>query len=539
MKKAISLVLATLSLSVIATGPSFAQDWPMFQHDPRHTGYSTSTAPSTNYVLWSSEIEPFIFSSSVVADGKVFVGSRAFVGTNEEEARLYCLDACNGDVIWFYPIEDRIELGCSPAVADGRVFFASEYGPVYCLDASNGDLIWTYENEDTVWRSSPTVAHGKVFITDYAVQSKVYCLDASDGSEIWTSDELGFATGCSPAVADGGVFIASGLGRVYRLNESDGAQMWLLPPGYGWAPTSLTVAYGKVFYGSEYPNGKVYCLDASNGGLIWSYPTDDDWGDWIMCSPAVAGGRVFFGSGHGTVYCLDASDGSEIWIQPTGEAMSGSSPAVADGKVFVGSRNDLYCLDASNGDVIWTYPIYTMHSSPAVANGNLFAGGHTLYCFASPLTRPTERRTRLDVMVYSWSTEVDEALVGAVVEFESDPSVRIDLIREPPETYSEKLLVRLAAGGRLPDVLWIDQGMIDSLRGHIIDLCSVVAVQPELIEGIPDQVLDRFRYNGHLYGIPLGTEGEFALYAYAISSRAKAYWATELILLLRNRIPPG
>ncbi len=81
--------------------------------------------------------------------------------------------------------------------------------------------------------------------------------------------------------------------------------------------------------------------------------------------------------------------------------------------------------------------------------------------------------------------------------------------------------------------------MAVSLQGHIIKLDFLVAEQPELIEGIPDEVLDRFRYNGHLYGIPLRTEGEFALYAYAISFRAKAYWATELILWLRNRIPPG
>lgn len=63
---------------------------------------------------------------------------------------------------------------------------------------------------------------------------------------------------------------------------------------------------------------------------------------------------------------------------------------------------------------------------------------------------------------------MDEALVDAVDEFEkSHPSVKIDLIRYSRETYSEKLTelvhrVRVA-GGRLPDVLWIDQAMAVSL----------------------------------------------------------------------------
>ena len=45
MKKVIPLFLAYIAFGIIGTGPSFAQDWPMFRHDLEHTGYSTSIAP--------------------------------------------------------------------------------------------------------------------------------------------------------------------------------------------------------------------------------------------------------------------------------------------------------------------------------------------------------------------------------------------------------------------------------------------------------------------------------------------------------------
>ena len=49
--------------------------WPMFHHDLNHTGYSTSTGPETNNVLWSYETGDSVSSSPAVVDGKVYLGS--------------------------------------------------------------------------------------------------------------------------------------------------------------------------------------------------------------------------------------------------------------------------------------------------------------------------------------------------------------------------------------------------------------------------------------------------------------------------------
>ena len=53
-----------------------------------------------------------------------------------------------------------------------------------------------------------------------------------------------------------------------------------------------------------------------------------------------------------------------------------SSPAVADGMVFVGSYDDkLYALNATDGKLVWSYLTGGMVvSSPAVANGVIYVG---------------------------------------------------------------------------------------------------------------------------------------------------------------------
>jgi outer membrane protein assembly factor BamB len=69
---------------------------------------------------------------------------------------------------------------------------------------------------------------------------------------------------------------------------------------------------------------------------MWSYTTGGD----VASSPAVANGVVFVGSYDDNVYALDAVTGALVWSYATGD-MVVSSPAVADGMVYVGSYDHM------------------------------------------------------------------------------------------------------------------------------------------------------------------------------------------------------
>ncbi len=100
-------------------------------------------------------------------------------------------------------------------------------------------------------------------------------------------------------------------------------------------------------------------------------------------SPAVADGMVFVGSIDHKVYALDQHTGAHIWNYTTGGLVE-SSPTVADGRVYVGSAdNRVYCLDAYTGAHIWNYTTgYDVFSSPAVDGSRVYVGSYDgkIYC---------------------------------------------------------------------------------------------------------------------------------------------------------------
>jgi len=88
--------------------------WPMYGHDPAHTGYSNSIAPSTNFTFLEKQIQfssSFTFlvkhiqfsSSPIVVDGKIY-------GSGSETA---CLNAYNGEILWHKPIKPQYSMAPS------------------------------------------------------------------------------------------------------------------------------------------------------------------------------------------------------------------------------------------------------------------------------------------------------------------------------------------------------------------------------------------------------------------------------------------
>lgn len=335
--------------------------WPMFHYELGRTGYSPSSAPNTNNIIWSYEIsgkKETVDASPVIANGKVYIGSH--------DANLTCLDAVVGSVLWRQKIGNGIYTASS--IVDDKLYLTADPGFVYCLNATTGTVFWTYTTNAQYMDSSPAVVDGKVYIGAGKNDGHVYCLDATTGSEIWN-----YSTG----------------GSVYSS------------PAY---------FEGKVYIGSQ--DKKLYCLNATTGNKLWSFTTNGI----VDSSPAIAYEKVFFGSYDTHVYCLDASTGGQLWNYKTMGAVT-SSPAIADGKVYLGSFDyKFYCLNATTGDSIWTYDAgREVSSSPAIADGTLYIGGVVngrLYCFrdnpsgspdAPTITGPANGKVKVAV-AYNFTT---------------------------------------------------------------------------------------------------------------------------------------
>ncbi len=365
-----------------------SDDWPIFGHDPRHTGFSLSSAPRKPILVWKfGSIS--MKSSPAVVDGRVFVGASHW---------LLCLNETDGKLIWSYRTDDASgggDITSSPAVFEDRVFFGSKAGDVYSLNATSGVLIWKYETSGIVDYSSPVVINGRVFIViywygHYYDQGYLYALNATSGTYIWRSEVFQIDTHdaySSPAVADGRVFVGIG-GRVCSLNETTGERIWTYVTEASVGRSSPVVVNGRVFVGSlgYWLTAKVYSINATTGKQIWNYTTPSR----IDSSPAVANGRVSIASEDGNIYSLNETTGANIWTYKASPRII-SNPAVANGMILIGeSRKDgrLMALNETTGELVWSYVVGDIGtSSPAVSNGKVFVGtSEGIVCVGSPIS---------------------------------------------------------------------------------------------------------------------------------------------------------
>jgi outer membrane protein assembly factor BamB len=357
--------------------------WPLYRGDLPNTGYTTSSVPNNNTILWSNTTGSGDgYGSPVVEDGKVYVGSA--------DGNLYCFDLYTGQRLWETMLSAADFGICgSPAVYDDHVYvFSSGDDALHALWTSNGTVDWSYDPGGGAYGgSSPAVTADRIYFG--SGNRYLYSLDRTSGSLVWSyqtdsASIRNYGIQSSPAVANGRVFVGACDTYLYCFNEF---QPTAPNANYLWRTSlvdgifaSPAVANGRVYCGSGYYNygegsnsHTLFCLDELTGGVEWSYTTGSD----ILSSPAIAYGNCYFTSTDGNLYCVDAnhpgpSSPTPIWTNTTGDTWS--SPAVSDGKVVVGSRgnNRIYCYNASSGMLVWDLNVGNdIYGSPAIADGKV------------------------------------------------------------------------------------------------------------------------------------------------------------------------
>lgn len=345
----------------------------MFRGDPQRTGIYDSQVSENSSLVWSFDTGDIIESTPVVYDNKVYVGS--------ENGRLYCLDAYSGLELWSFRTGNEVD--STPTILDDIVYFGSSDMKLYALDANSGDELWNYSFESTLGQivSSPVISHNSLFIG--SKDKNLYSINLTTHDLEWnfsTKDEIWG----SPTVSWPYVYIGSLDSNLYCLWGNNGTQKWnfssnLSKPLRGIYTTPM-ISDGRLYIGSEDDN--LYSLNAETGDLIWNFTAPRH----IYSSATVSEGRVFIhslGSPNGFLFALPGEDpngdgvienNEVIWSFETGDWDGGSSPALADGKVVVGSRDrNLYCLNQSTGEKIWNFTAGDgIVSSPTISDGIVY-----------------------------------------------------------------------------------------------------------------------------------------------------------------------
>ena len=124
------------------------------------------------------------------------------------------LRASTGALIWTRLISGNVGTYCSPALADGVLYFratgASGWGRIFALRAGTGALVWTHADYFDL-SSEPSVANGVVY---YASDETANALDAASGKLLWSylAEPQGFGNANAPEVANGIVYFGPDIG---------------------------------------------------------------------------------------------------------------------------------------------------------------------------------------------------------------------------------------------------------------------------------------------------------------------------------------
>ncbi|HEX4129113.1 MAG TPA: PQQ-binding-like beta-propeller repeat protein [Pirellulales bacterium] len=215
---------------------------------------------------------------------------------------------------------------------------------------------WLWSTEIGSGYSGPTVAEGRVYVTDRVRQptqiERVHCFDARDGKKVWSHEyestySIGYEAGprASVSIDDGRAYALGGMGHLH-------------------------------------------CYDATTGELHWKHDLNAEykirmpiWG--ISASPLVDGGLVIVQIGGADDACLVAFDkvtGKQRWRALSDEA-SYAAPLVIEqaGKrvLLCLTGNNVVGLEPATGKIHWKVPFPPRRmviaiSTPVVSGNRVF-----------------------------------------------------------------------------------------------------------------------------------------------------------------------
>jgi outer membrane protein assembly factor BamB len=328
----------------------------------------------------------------------------------------------------------------APALAQSTFHGNVERTGVYAEPGPTSEpaVKWVFKTGGPVV-GSPAIADGVVYIA--SLSGYLYAIDQATGKEKWKfKSRMPIAS--TPAIQGGLVYFVSSTGALGAIDAATGQPKWVLPTEYdrkfeaknlhGYPSSAQTipdawdlftsspaVAGGKVFFGSG--DGGVYAADASTGVLQWKFSTKDV----VHSSPAVANGTVYIGSWDSTLYAIDAESGMQKWAFKAGDDPAihnqvgfQSSPAYAGGVVYIGCRDaHVYAIDAATGARKWDYPTSKswVIGTPAVRDGVVYVGTSDSARFMALDAKSGRLRFSFDAKAYIFSSAAlagDLAYVG-------------------------------------------------------------------------------------------------------------------------------
>jgi outer membrane protein assembly factor BamB len=307
---------------------------------------------------------------------------------------LVCFEAETGKIKWQRQLTEEFgrgtgyggRLGGGPLFDSGLVIVgivnaswgnqAPGANRLLAVDGKSGQVVWWGEtpgigtpgqNKGTYY-SNPvvTVINGERLVITGGADGAAHAFQVRTGKRVWSYPCALGVINPAPVVDGNLVYIchgeenpegaASGLGRIVCLDASKVENgrpklVWEYRRGVRFGLSSPALADGKLYMPDD--SAKLYCFDANKGKFLWKY----NFGTVARGAPLVADGKIYVAEVNAKLHIIKLKeDGSEpdenetfttIFRNRPGAAgfvEVNCTPSVADGRVYLGTRDELYCI---------------------------------------------------------------------------------------------------------------------------------------------------------------------------------------------------
>lgn len=325
---------------------------------------------ATGKVVWKRSLgggnelryKQHMSTPSPVTDGQhvwVLTGTGILKAFDLEGAEIWSRDLQKD----YGPFGQKWGYASSPLLHEDSLYVQVLHGwdtdaPSYVLriDASNGKTVWRVERPTDAKRESPD-AYTTPALLDRGERFEIVVSggdvltghDPKTGLELWRVGDLNPADStsqrlvASPLVIGDRIFAFGKRGPIlaFRATEESKAPepIWSMDRGTD-VPTPTTD--GEHLYVVN-DGGIAWCLNAKTGEIEWG--PERVAGGTYSASPVLADGRIYAINEAGVTTVLRAGPEFEILAENDLDSFTLSSPAIADGRLFLRTEEFLYALD--------------------------------------------------------------------------------------------------------------------------------------------------------------------------------------------------
>jgi outer membrane protein assembly factor BamB len=253
--------------------------------------------------------------------------------------------------------------------------------------------------------SGPSVADGKVFVLDHqGNQDIVRALDFATGDEIWRFTYQDIAkpdqgtTRSTPVFCEGKLYTVSNLGKVHCLDAATGEVIWLRDmrsefggqrPTWGYA-MSVFIDGVKAIICPGGNNASVAAVNKDTGETIWAGGGSDIAGYATPVRATIQGQDQYVVFTGVSLIGVSVDGGPALWRVPwvNKYKVNAATPIVSGDHIFITSDYEKGCavvaVEQNGASILWENREISAHfSSPIHYEGYLYANSNPgfLLCF--------------------------------------------------------------------------------------------------------------------------------------------------------------